>query len=144
MASSACSLAARIMDADPMSDRSRAERRDCLAMRTRLALANGEPPQALRVAEAAVHAAQAVRSTDRADDRHALARAYRLLGDVKHQQGDRAGAAAAWQAALAAFPRGVPEKPTEMTEHATVLQRLGRVAEARALAAKLAQMGFGK
>lgn len=43
---------------------------------------------------------------------------------------------------MAAIPPGVTELPNEIAEHAALLQRLGRTAEAQPLAAKLNKMGY--
>lgn len=64
-----------------------------------------------------------------------------LLGDIRQRLGDPGGSRAAWQE-WARRSTGVPEKPSEMPEHALLLQRLGREAEARQLSGQLAAMGL--
>ena len=53
-----------------------------------------------------------------------------------------AGASAAYTTALATVPAGVPELPREVAEHAMLLERLGRAAEAQQLKQRLAAMGY--
>lgn len=81
-------------------------------------------------------------SSDGVDDRYAAAEAGRLIGDAHRALGDRQGAAAAWQAALALMPEGAPEQADEMSERQMILRRLGRSNEARRLADRLAAMGY--
>jgi len=56
--------------------------------------------------------------------------------------GDTGAAKAGWANALSSLPQGTPELPDEMDEHATILERLGRAADARRLAARLTAMGY--
>jgi len=90
----------------------------------------------------AVASAKAVKSSDPTADSFALAKAYRLLGDVRRSLGDQAGAAAAWSGALAEIPANTAERPGEMAEHGLVLQRLGRQQDASSFNAKLRAMGY--
>jgi len=83
-----------------------------------------------------------VRSADAGADAFGLARAYRLLGDSRKGFGDGAGAAAAWTAAFQALPRVPAERPIETQEHAIILERLGRTAEAQQLKRQLAATGY--
>ncbi len=141
-AHSACNVTARLLETDASVQLWRADMRDCWQMRTRLMLAAGDAVGAKVFAERALETARSVRSTDPVRDRHALAKSYRLLGDIRQRLGDKAGAQAAWGAALSALPVGVAEWPREMAEHAAILQRLGRAGEAQALARRLANIGF--
>lgn len=138
----ACDATARLLATDSSVQAWRANMRECWNMRARLSLAAGDARAAERFAERAVETASSVRSTDPVNDRYALAESRRLLGDARQRLGDRAGAEAAWKAALAAIPAGVAEKPSEMAEHATILMRLGRAAEARERAARLSAIGY--
>jgi hypothetical protein len=52
------------------------------------------------------------------------------------------GARNAWASGLATLPNGVAQVPDEMGERAALLERLGRTAEARPLAAKLNSIGY--
>jgi tetratricopeptide (TPR) repeat protein len=116
--------------------------RNCWMMRARLAVADGDLQQASSFAQRAEDAAKSVSTTDPAQDKYGAAESFRLLGDIRQRLGDKSGAATAWNAGLRAIPAGVAEKPNEMAEHALLLQRLGRVAEARERAAKLATIGY--
>jgi tetratricopeptide (TPR) repeat protein len=115
---------------------------DCDMTRARVALATGSTAAALAGAQNALALAQGIRSDDPVADRLHLARAYVLLGDARHASGDRSGAIAAWSSANAAFPQGVAETPLELDDHARILERLGRSAEARPILARLDAMGY--
>jgi hypothetical protein len=67
---------------------------------------------------------------------------YRLLGDIRQQSGNVAGAMEAWKAGFAELPGNVTERPWEMNLRANLLHRLGRADEAAPLAAKLKNIGF--
>ena len=92
------------------------------------------------MADKAVRVARSVKSADPADARFGLVGALLLQGDI--HKGDPNRARSAWSDALAAIPAGVAEKPSEMEEHATILERLGRGQEAAQLRARLAQIGY--
>ena len=79
---------------------------------------------------------------DATADAFALAKAYRLTGDVKRSLGDGAGASTAWALALSALPANSSDRPGEMAEHAVIMQRAGRQGEADSLNAKLRVMGY--
>lgn len=138
----ACDATARLLATNSGVQVWRANMRECWEMRAQLSLATGNASAAVRFAERALGTAKSIRSTDPVDDRYALAQSYRLLGDARERLGDQPGAATAWTAALASLPAGVAEKPAEMAEHATILMRLGREAEARARASRLSSMGY--
>jgi len=89
-----------------------------------------------------VTTAKTVQSTDPIEDKFELAQTFRVLGDARKSLGDMAGAAAAWQAALAALPPDVAEKPNEMAERAMLLQRVGQSEAARQRTARLNAMGY--
>jgi hypothetical protein len=86
--------------------------------------------------------ARSTSSIDKIADRFAMAKTLRLIGDVRRQSGDMAGARSAWAAALAAIPQGVAERPAESYEHLVIAGRLGRKAEANPLAARLTTIGY--
>lgn len=138
----ACQTISRLLSTEPGVQVWRATMRECLEMRARLSLADGNASQAERPAEQAVNIARSIRSTEPVDDKYALAQAYRLLGDIRDRLGNRQGAQAAWSAGLAAMPANVAEKPDEMAERLMLSQRLGRGADAEQLAARLARMGY--
>lgn len=114
----------------------------CLRLRARLALASGRKDQALAFAMQAVPIAATVHTADKPADAFQMAKAYRLVGDIQRDRGDMAAAQSAWKSAFAVLPKNVPEMPDEIAEHATILRRLGQVAEAQPLAAKLNAMGY--
>ena len=105
-------------------------------------MATGAKDQALAAAQQAVTAAQHVRSSDKVEDAFRLVRAYRLVGDVQRSRGDLTAAQSAWNSGLSVLPKGLAERPDEMQDHATLLQRLGRENEAQPLTAKLKSMGY--
>lgn len=137
-----CGRYSRLIAQDPMLAARRAGFRDCLLLRARLALRVGASGEAARFAAQAVEAARAVNSTDRLDARFGFAKALRILGDARSREGNAAGAQSAWRQALEAMPRAVAEKPDETHERATILSRLGRTGEARALTGKLEAIGY--
>jgi hypothetical protein len=89
-----------------------------------------------------VETAKTVKGADSAADRYMLGKAYRLLGDMRRSAGDGVGATAAWQAAVAALPSVSGERPSEMRERAEIYRRLDRIADARTVEGKLAEMGY--
>jgi tetratricopeptide (TPR) repeat protein len=137
-----CAVYERLLARDSTVSNWRAGMRDCMVMRARLALASGAKNDALVFADKAIGLARTVKSTDREADRFALAKALRFGGDVRRQFGDMAGARTAWTAAFAALPAGVAERPAEMSEHATILGRLGRTSEAQQITTKLHTIGY--
>ena len=140
-AAAGCRLSAQIEDRDP--GRSwRHLRTDCLAARSRLALRSGSDAEALKLAEQALASARTERRPDPVSVRYRIAAAYRHLGDVRRQLGDREAARAAWTEGMAQLPRNVAERPVEMSERAKLLERLGRASEARPLVERLGAIGY--
>jgi ABC-type sugar transport system substrate-binding protein len=111
-------------------------------MRSRLALAGGATAEAVGAAEQALASARSERNEDPVTDRYRVAAAYLLLGDVWQRAENTGAAAAAWRAGLSQLPGGVVERPADMGTRAELLSRLGRGAEARPLAARLAAIGY--
>ncbi|HZU52040.1 MAG TPA: TIR domain-containing protein [Sphingomicrobium sp.] len=114
----------------------------CLSLRAQLALNSNDTGEALKLANRALDAARLTHSVDRISDTFLLARAYRMLGDVDRARGDLEGAQSAWNAALSSLPVGLLEKPDEIAARMTILQRLGRTAEAQSLEQRLLAMGY--
>jgi len=114
----------------------------CAVLRAGIAMAAGNRDQALAEAQQSVSAARRAQTADKIEDAYRLARAYRLVGDAERDRGDLAAARAAWAQGLAAVPADVAERPDEMQDHATLLQRIGRNDEAAQLTAKLRAMGY--
>jgi tetratricopeptide (TPR) repeat protein len=137
-----CSIAERLLAKDRNVPDWRALLRECWIMRAQIALADGRQADAVRSAERAVAVAKTVKGTDPGADSYALGKSFRLLGDARRAARNREGAIAAWQAALAALPRGIAERPSEMRERAEILQRIGQSAEAKVLLNRLAAMAF--
>jgi tetratricopeptide (TPR) repeat protein len=116
----------------------------CDLAQAKLALASGAKDQALNSARKAVNRARTIHSADKVADAFRVARAYRAVGDGYRQIGNLQAARAAFQAALAAIPLGVPEEPDEIAERTMILLRLGRASEADQLARQLSRMGYHK
>lgn len=114
----------------------------CAVLQSGLASASGQRQQALAAAEQAVIAARAAKTSDKVEDAFRLARAYRMVGDAQRELGQMDAARSSWSMGLAAVPLNVPSQPDEMTVHAGLLKRLGRVVEAQPLEAKLNSMGY--
>lgn len=114
----------------------------CFILRGQLALNEGSTADALKFAQQSRLAAQSVRTKSAINDGFIVARSLLFLGDVERQAGDRNSAATAWAAALAAIPQGVSEHADETADHAKILLRLGRQAEAAPLEAKLKTEGY--
>ena len=138
----ACSVTSRLIATDSNVQRWRANLRDCFDLRGGLALAKGVPQDALSFAAKAVNAGKSVASTDPVEDKYAVAKSLRLLGDIRRRLGDEGGAKSAWEAGLAMIPANGAEKPNEMAEHAMLLQRLGRLNEANERTNRLASFGY--
>lgn len=120
----------------------RAGERDCWIMRAQVALAGSAKASALAYAQNATRAAAMVKSSDSAADKYALSKAYLILGDAERAAGNQPAAVAAWRRALSEFPAGVAEKPRELDQRATILERTGDVAAAQRIEARLAAMGY--
>ena len=114
----------------------------CLALQAQLALVPGTMGRALQLAQQSLNAARSTHTVDKVSDAFGIARAYRILGDVNRASGDQQSALAAWASALSSLPRGVPEKPNEIAEHATIFERLGHVGQAQELRHRLAAIGY--
>jgi tetratricopeptide (TPR) repeat protein len=114
--------------------------RSCLRLRSELALGRSAD-EARFLARQLV---DAVRSDAQllARDPFALAQAHKLLGDILWRSGDRSGAAVAWRAGLAAWPRTKAETPIQLGERGEMLRGLGQRAEGARIAAQLAAMGY--
>jgi tetratricopeptide (TPR) repeat protein len=137
-----CATISGLLAKDPTSADLRTDLRECWMMRGYIAFAKGANADAATAAQRAIEIGKSVRSADAGADAFGLARAYRLLGDSRKGFGDGAGAAAAWTAAFQALPRVPAERPIETQEHAIILERLGRTAEAQQLKRQLAATGY--
>jgi tetratricopeptide (TPR) repeat protein len=138
----ACAAIRQLLARDPNVQRWRMAQRDCLMMQAELARQSRDGAEALSYAEQAVTGAKSVKGSDAAADAYAVAKAYRLTGDIKRGLGDLAGARAAWSAGFAVLPNGTAERPAEMGERAILLQRIGRSGQADQIDAKLRAIGY--
>jgi eukaryotic-like serine/threonine-protein kinase len=136
-----CAIISRLVVKDPTVADWRADLRECWIMRGYIAYAKGMNADAAAAAQKAIAVARSVKSADAGNDAFGLARADRLLGDARKELGDNVGAVAAWTAAFQSLPR-VSERPIETQEHAIILGRLGRAAEAQQLNQRLAATGY--
>jgi tetratricopeptide (TPR) repeat protein len=116
--------------------------RDCLILQARIAARSGQNGTAGALAAEALRTANSVKTLDPADARFGVAEALRVLGDIRRSGGDSVGGQTAWTDALAAVPEGIAEKPSEAAEHALILERLGRSAEAARLKSRLTEQGY--
>ena len=138
----ACSVVGRLLAKAGNQPEWRAGLRDCWMVRAQLAHAEGLKADAVSASERAVEIAKTVKATDQPADRYMLGKSYRLLGDMRRSAGDGVGATPAWQAALAVLPSVSGERPFEMRERAEIYRRLDRIADARPVEGKLAEMGY--
>lgn len=136
-----CALAAQVLTRDRGPTWRRLQTA-CFTSRARLALDSGASAEALGLAKRALAYALSERSEDPMRDRYSIAAARQLLGDVHERMGNTQAARAAWTAGLAQLPGNVPERPSEMSERAELLLRLGQKAEAQPLTARLAAIGY--
>ena len=136
-----CDLVNRLIARDPSVVSWRDTGRNCLRLKAELAAVGGSSGEAQSLANQVL---DAVRSDKVAsiNDRFALPQAYKLVGDVMWQTGDRAGAVEAWKAGLAAWPKGAPEKPAQMAARGEMLRGVGQRAEGARIASQLAGMGY--
>ena len=137
-----CDLANQLIARDPNVLQWRERRLACLKLRAQVASATGARDEALRIARQALAAASALRSGKPVEDRFSVADAQALIGDIHDAMGERELARTEWQQALAAWPRGVGERPDQIERRAGLLERLGRGAEARMLTDRLDAMGY--
>jgi tetratricopeptide (TPR) repeat protein len=114
----------------------------CFTLESRLALDAGSKDQAFSLAQQAVSAARSIHSANPAEDAFRIVRTNRWLGDVERERGHLDAAHSAWAMGVAALPANVLEQPDELAEHAALLKRLGRSAEAQPLDVKLEEMGY--
>jgi hypothetical protein len=136
-----CDKADSLIARDPTVIAWRDLGRFCLQLRAELALGEGRNAEAIGLAQQLL---DGIRSDNIliAKDRFALSQAYKLVGDMMWRAGDRAGARTAWQAGLAAWPKGVTETPRQMAERGEMLRGIGQRAEGMRIASQLTAMGY--
>ena len=137
-----CEQTDRLLSLDQNVTAWQRRRFECALTRADLALRGGALDEALLTAQSAASAAETIRKKRDIDGRFALARAYNLIGNVRERQGNSAAAATAWRNALAVWPTGTIETPSQTAVRMSLLSSTGDAAGARALKQKLAGMGF--
>jgi tetratricopeptide (TPR) repeat protein len=113
---------------------------DCLKLNARLALRNGATDRAVSFARQALVLARSTR--DAIDRGFEIAAAEGMLGDALSRDGQREAARGAYERALAAWPKGVEERPRDLAERAGLLRQLGRTGDAASLTARLRSIGY--
>jgi eukaryotic-like serine/threonine-protein kinase len=141
-ANAGCALASQLVARDSSVQQWRVALRDCQLMRVRLALVMPDTNLAVGLGQQTLAIASSIRTNDVVADRFALARAHRLLGDAFQKSGALAAAQGEWDAAIATLPKGAAERPAEMNERATILQRLNRTAAVKQIEAQLRSIGY--
>jgi tetratricopeptide (TPR) repeat protein len=139
---SGCRLATGLKASGAGLSRVRTIQTDCLMLQSRLELVDGSVSHAAAAAQRALASARSEHNEDPVTNRYRVAAAYMLLGDVRQRGGAAEAAKAAWSAGLAQLPTGVAERPWDMKQRAELLRRMGRAAEARALAVRLNAIGY--
>ena len=137
-----CAMVAELLGKNPKNPTWLGGSRDCWLMRAQIALARGKNDDAVRAAIRASQIAKSVRTADPALDSFLLAKTNRVLGDAYRAAGNAAAAQGLWMSAYSAIPHVAAETPWELRQHALVLERVGRSAEANAITAKLNSMGY--
>jgi tetratricopeptide (TPR) repeat protein len=136
----ACAAFTNLLRKDGTVQDWRAGLRDCWLLRAQIAAAQGKSDVASNAAKEAIAMGKTVKSADQTLDQYNLAKAYRVLGDIRRGSGDMAGATAAWKTGLSLIPRVSAERPIEAHEHAELLDRTGQPAQSQRQ--WLARMGF--
>ena len=139
--SAACQSVDMLMKRPNPNPKWQAAQSRCLYLQARVSFSHGDKGKALQLARASVAATRGIHTVDRVADAFRTAKALRILGDLERDSGDMDAARSAWTDGLARVPAG-PEMPGEIAEHAALLQRLGRSAEAQPLLQKLAAIGY--
>ena len=114
---------------------------ECLIRRAKIAMSGGSGAEALALSTRALSAAKARRTGEPLERAVQVSETYKLIGDIRANAGNRPSAEAAWQAALAGWPKGVND-PRSLALRAEILTALGREAEARPLKFRLEAIGY--
>ena len=142
---SGCNLAERLVARDRSVVEWRSTLRSrCLIARGQVALKRGAMTEASALADAAsaLASTELRTSPENMDVRFSLIEAGLLRGQIAEKRGDLAGAKSAWQAALGAWPRDVEQTPRELAMRTYLLRKVGLPAQAEAIAARLAVIGY--
>lgn len=113
-------------------------RQECLTLRARLALRGPAPAEALPLAQQALTVARL--KSDPIDRGYSIAASQLVLSDALRAVGQTDAARGSLEKALAAWPKGVEQRPSEIALYAVLLARLGR--DRTAYTHRLAAMGY--
>ena len=137
-----CDLAGRLLPSDPTVFRWRALAANCYYQRARVAIQSGARDEAIMLATRALRMTRSVRTDDREYDAMMLATAYKQLGDIIHQSGDRQAALPHWRTALATWPVQFNGNPRQIAIRADLLASLGHSGESQAMMSRLRKLGY--
>lgn len=140
-ARAACDITDRLLRRDSsVADWKSKFRVNCLTLRARLALAQGNASGAVQLAKDAVAAA---RTSPKPIDRGMLGMVAMSIGSAALAQQGRREESVGWaKDALRSIPAGADLKPREAVDVALLKLRVGDVSGARQLAARLTQLGY--
>jgi tetratricopeptide (TPR) repeat protein len=139
-ASAACDSTERLIARDRSVSAWRDLQLRCLRTRVRIAIRERDADAAVALARQGLVMARSEKNeVDRA---FAIAGAEFALGEALARASQPDAARGAYERALAAWPKNVEERPSELADHAILLRRLGQQAEASRLAQRLAEMGY--
>ena len=139
---SACAMAAELGQRAANVARWRKLNTNCLSLQAEMAVRKGAHAEALSRAEQALRSASNERGGDSIETRYRVAAAHRLRGQILLRWGNRAAAQQSFAQGLGQLPRGVFERPSEMSERAALLRMAGRNDEWRQLQSRLTAMGY--
>jgi tetratricopeptide (TPR) repeat protein len=137
----ACEATSRLVETDSSVAAWRVELSyTCQINAGRVALRKGTVPGAIEAAQQALALARTVK--DPVDRAFNVAQAEKLLGDALSRAGNRDAARGAYARALAAWPKGVEERPRNLADRAILLTQLGRHGEAGQISRQLRAIGY--
>lgn len=139
-----CDIADRLVAKDPTVVEWRLNMRgSCLELQTRLALSRGDSVSASEDARHLIAiASDEVARTHLPSARFTQSQAYFIEGLAARSSNDPSQAAAAFNQAAAAWPKGAPERPTDVARKALLLRALGKDSDAESVSKQLAAMNF--
>jgi tetratricopeptide (TPR) repeat protein len=134
-----CATVQRLIARDHSVVAWRGSARACFGMQAQLALRGGRYQSALEAAQRALRLPGADRSIQ---GPYEIARLHRLAGDAYRSMRNQNAARSEWTAGLGSLPKGVAERPQEISERAGLLRRLGGSQELPRLTMQLDSMGY--
>ena len=137
-----CAIDQSLLKRNSTFPRWRVGERECWVLRAQVALRLGNGQAALDSARRGVAAANVAHTAEPATDKYGVSKAFLVLGDAERSLANRPAALDAWQRASRAFPADVAAKPSELEQHAAILERLGDTAGSQRIAARLSSMGY--